>query len=62
MTVLLVAAKRDFIQDRLKMMTDLGLETELVDVDIFSLYNAFEKYRDPAVAPARLGHRLRRVR
>lgn len=49
MTVLLVAAKRDFIQDRLKMMTDLGLETELIDVDIFSLYNTFEKYRDTAV-------------
>ncbi len=49
MSVLLVAAKRDFIQERLKLLSDAGLEADLIDVDIFSLYNAFEKFRDSAL-------------
>ncbi len=42
MNVLLVAAKRDFIQEKLRMLTDLGIHPEIIDVDIFSLVNAFE--------------------
>ena len=42
MNVLLVAAKKDFIQDRIKVLSDLNLQPEIIDVDIFCLINAFE--------------------
>lgn len=42
MNVLLVAAKRDFIQGRIKLLTEAGIPPELIDVDIFCLINAFE--------------------
>ena len=42
MNVLLVAAKKDFIQRRLDMLTGLGMKPEVIDVDIFCLVNAFE--------------------
>ena len=43
MNVLLVAAKRDFIQERLKILEEARWRPELIDVDIFCLANAFEK-------------------
>ena len=42
MSVLLVAAKRDFIMERLKVLEESGLRAELIDVDIFCLSNSFE--------------------
>jgi len=42
MNVVLVAAKRDFVMSRLKMLEEIGVTPEVVDVDIFSLMNAFE--------------------
>ena len=41
MNVLLVAAKRDFVMGRLKLLSDAGLQPDLIDVDIFCLANAF---------------------
>jgi type IV pilus assembly protein PilM len=42
MSVLLVAAKRELIESKLRMLTDAGLDPGVVDVDAFALHNAFE--------------------
>jgi type IV pilus assembly protein PilM len=42
MDVLLVAAKRDLIDARLRMLADAGVIPTIVDVDAFALHNAFE--------------------
>src|SRR6476646_5410274 len=42
MSVLLVAAKRELIESKMRMLTDAGLEPGVVDVDAFALHNAFE--------------------
>ena len=42
MNVLLVAAKRDFIQERLDMFTQVNIQPEIIDLDVFCVSNAFE--------------------
>lgn len=42
MNVLLVAAKKDFIQKRIDLLLGLGIKPEVIDLDIFCLVNAFE--------------------
>jgi type IV pilus assembly protein PilM len=42
MSVLLVAAKRELVEQRLHLLTDAGLTPTIVDVDAFALHNAFE--------------------
>ncbi len=42
MQVLLVAAKRELIENRLSLLTDAGLRLAAIDVDAFALHNAFE--------------------
>jgi type IV pilus assembly protein PilM len=42
MSVLLVAAKRELIESKVRVLTDAGLEPGLVDVEAFALHNAFE--------------------
>src|SRR5215203_1294008 len=42
MSVLLVAAKRELIESKMRMLTDAGLEPAAVDVEAFALHNAFE--------------------
>src|SRR5499427_949617 len=42
MSVLLVAAKRELIESKTRMLTDAGLEPAIVDVEAFALHNAFE--------------------
>ena len=42
MSVLLVAAKRELIESKLRVLTDAGLEPGMVDVDAFALHNAFQ--------------------
>ena len=42
MSVLLVAAKRELIESKLRILTDAGLDPSVVDVDAFALHNAFE--------------------
>lgn len=60
MNVMLVAAKSDFVQERVKLLMDLGATPELIDVDVFSAINAFETLGDPsrpkAYALAYIGH------
>jgi type IV pilus assembly protein PilM len=42
MSVLLVAAKRELVENKLRLLSDAGLGAALVDVDAFALHNAFE--------------------
>ncbi|MCX7927115.1 MAG: pilus assembly protein PilM [Candidatus Omnitrophica bacterium] len=50
MKVLLAAVKKDFLNQRLKILHDAGLEVDVVDIDSLALINAFEySYsQDPA--------------
>jgi type IV pilus assembly protein PilM len=60
MSVLLVAAKRELIESKLRVLTDAGLEPGMVDVDAFALHNAFEMNYPEAmrgiVALVNIGH------
>lgn len=60
MTVLLVAAKRELIDTKLGLLTEVGLEPTIIDVDAFALHNAFEiNYPDAmqgVVVLANIGH------
>jgi type IV pilus assembly protein PilM len=42
MDVLLVAAKRDLVDAKLRILSDAGVTPSVVDVDAFALHNAFE--------------------
>lgn len=42
MNVLLVAAKRDLIDSKLRILAEAGVTPTIVDVDAFALHNAFE--------------------
>jgi type IV pilus assembly protein PilM len=42
MDVLLVAAKRDLVEDKVGLLSQAGLEARTIDVDSFALHNAFE--------------------
>src|SRR5690606_6553322 len=42
MGVLLVAAKRELVENKMRLLADAGLSAAVVDVDAFALYNAFE--------------------
>ncbi|MCI0432396.1 MAG: pilus assembly protein PilM [Gemmatimonadetes bacterium] len=60
MSVLLVAAKRELIDNRLNLLADAGLTPAVIDVDAFALYNAFERSNpgglDGLVALVNVGH------
>jgi type IV pilus assembly protein PilM len=60
MAVLLVAAKRELIENRLNLLADAGLTPRIIDVDAFALHNAFEHnyptMRDGMVALVNIGH------
>jgi type IV pilus assembly protein PilM len=60
MSVLLVAAKRELVESKIRVLTDAGLEPVIVDVDAFALHNAFELNHPDAmqgmVALVNIGH------
>jgi type IV pilus assembly protein PilM len=60
MSVLLVAAKRELVDSKVRVLTDAGLQPAIVDVDAFALHNAFElNYPDAMqgmVALVNIGH------
>mgnify|MGYP001597741199 CR=1 FL=1 len=60
MNVLLVAAKRELIEAKMRVLSDAGLAAALVDVDAFALHNAFELNHPEAmegmVALVNVGH------
>jgi len=49
METILVAAKKDIIQNRLEILNDLGLRPVVIDLDAFALVNAYEINSDPSV-------------
>lgn len=60
MEVLLVAAKRELVEDKMNLLADAGLNAAVIDVDAFALHNAFE-YNHPEamngiVALVNVGH------
>ncbi len=65
MEVLLVAAKRELVEDKVQLLSQAGLEAEIVDVDAFALHNAFEVNYPEAmrgvVALLNIGHELTNV-
>lgn len=60
MSVLLVAAKRELVESKVRVLTDAGLEPAIVDVEAFALHNAFEVNHPDAmsglVALVNIGH------
>jgi type IV pilus assembly protein PilM len=60
MSVLLVAAKRELIESKTRVLTDAGLDPAVVDVEAFALHNAFELNHPDAmsgvVALVNIGH------
>lgn len=42
MNVLLVAAKRELVENRISLLADAGITPQIIDVDAFALHNAFE--------------------
>ena len=65
MSVLLVAAKRELIESKLRVLTDAEVSPALVDVDAFALHNAFEvNYPDAmagAVCLVNIGHEVTNI-
>jgi len=65
MNVLLVAAKRELIETKLRLLTDAGLSPGIVDVDAFALHNAFElNYPDAmsgVVGLVNIGHEVTNI-
>jgi len=43
MQVLLVAAKRELVENKVSLIMDAGLTPSVIDVDAFALHNAFER-------------------
>lgn len=62
MNVLLVAAKRDFIQERVRTLMDMEVRPQIIDVDTFCLVNAFDALssepEEKAYALLNIGHRV----
>lgn len=60
MSVLLVAAKRELIDNRMNLLADAGLQPAVIDVEAFALHNAFEHGQpgslDGLVALVNIGH------
>ena len=65
MEVLLVAAKRDLVEEKSQLLAQAGLEASVVDIDAFALHNAFEvNYPDAmrgGVALLNIGHEVTNV-
>ena len=65
MNVLLVAAKRELVEAKLRVLSEAGLTPAVVDVDAFALHNAFEvNYPDAmtgVVALVNIGHEVTNI-
>ncbi len=65
MEVLLVAAKRELVDNRMALMSDAGLSTNVIDVEAFALHNALEHNYPEAmqgtVALVNIGHEVTNV-
>lgn len=65
MDVLLVAAKRDLVESKMRLLADAGLTPSVIDVDAFALHNAFERSHPEAmtgtVALVNVGHEVTNI-
>jgi type IV pilus assembly protein PilM len=65
MSVLLVAAKRELVESKLRMLADADVSPSMVDVDAFALHNAFEvNYPDAmtgVVCLVNIGHEVTNI-
>lgn len=65
MTVLLVAAKRELVENKLALLAEAGLSASVIDVDAFALHNAFEvNYPDAmrgVVGLVNIGHEMTNI-
>jgi type IV pilus assembly protein PilM len=65
MNVLLVAAKRELVEAKIRVLADAGLTAAVMDVDAFALHNAFEvNYPDAmtgVVALVNIGHEVTNI-
>src|SRR5436309_498048 len=65
MSVLLVAAKRELIESKVRVLADAGLHTAAMDVDAFALHNAFEINHPDAlgglVSLVNIGHEVTNI-
>ena len=65
MEVLLVAAKRELVDNKVSLLVDAGLSPAVIDVDAFALHNAFEHNYPGAmkgiVALVNIGHETTNV-
>lgn len=65
MRVLLVAAKRELIENRMSLLSDAGVTPAVIDVDAFAIHNAFQhNYPEAAnglVALVNIGHETTNV-
>lgn len=65
MDVLLVAAKRELVENRVSLLKDAGVTPVIIDVEAFALHNAFERnYPDAMrgiVALVNIGHEITNV-
>jgi len=65
MTVLLVAAKRELVENKVSLLAEAGLAPSIIDVDAFAIHNAFEiNYPDEmrgVVALVNIGHEMTNV-
>jgi len=65
MAVLLVAAKRELVENKMALLADVGVEPSVIDVDAFALHNAFEvNYPDAmrgVVGLVNIGHEVTNV-
>ncbi len=65
MEVILVAAKKELVDNKVALLADAGLTASVIDVDAFALHNAFEKNYPEAmegiVALVNVGHETTNV-
>jgi type IV pilus assembly protein PilM len=65
MTVLLVAAKRELVENKVALLAEAGLTPSVIDVDAFALHNAFEiNYPDEmrgVVGLVNIGHEMTNI-
>lgn len=65
MSVLLVAAKRELVENKLALLSEVGVQPSIIDVDAFALHNAFEvNYPDAmrgVVGLVNIGHEMTNV-
>lgn len=65
MSVLLVAAKRELVENKMALLAEVGIQPSVIDVDAFALHNAFEVNYPEAmrgvVGLVNIGHEMTNV-